>query len=520
MGLRNFERLSRDPSSGPRCATRCTFLAGYVPLVLAAGLAVAVALNGRVLGRGVFRAVYFLPVVTSWVAVALVWRWLLNPHFGLVNAWLAQVGVAGPRRGCSTPNWAMASVILTSVWKDTGFVMVILLAGLQGIPRVYYEAADDRRRRPRPAAPLRHRAALAPAMFFALTISLINSFQVFDQVYVMTGGGPAGATTVLVERIVKQAFSFSRMGYASAMSWVLFVLIFAITFAFSRPAAAGGRDSRPRAPGRLVDARSRSAWCSAPSSCSFPSPGCSRPASSPARRCWCCRRAVPQEPTVEAYRSVVARSRWCGCSSTPAVAGARHHRRAAGRGVPVRLRLRALQLPRPRRALRGLPRHAHGAVRGDDHAALHHRAAPSAGSTPTSGWWCPPCSRRSAPSSCASSSTVPRELEEAATLDGAGALATFVRVILPISGPAFATLGVFAFMASWNNFLWPLLVVSDREFMTLPLALATLQGLYPGQTQWNLVMAGTVVSVIPMIVVFLLAQRWVIEGVTTSGLKG
>lgn len=116
--------------------------------------------------------------------------------------------------------------------------------------------------------------------------------------------------------------------------------------------------------------------------------------------------------------------------------------------------------------------------------------------------------------------TVPRELEEAATLDGAGTLATFVRVILPISGPAFATLGIFAFMASWNNFLWPLLIVSDRQFMTLPLALATLQGIYPGQTQWNLVMAGTVVSVVPMIVVFLLAQRWVIEGVTTSGLKG
>ena len=114
----------------------------------------------------------------------------------------------------------------------------------------------------------------------------------------------------------------------------------------------------------------------------------------------------------------------------------------------------------------------------------------------------------------------PRELEEAATLDGAGTLATFVRVILPNTGPAFATLGILAFMASWNNFLWPLLIVSDRNYMTLPLALSTLQGLYPGQTQWNLVMAGTVISVVPMIVVFLLAQRWVIEGMTTSGLKG
>ena len=115
---------------------------------------------------------------------------------------------------------------------------------------------------------------------------------------------------------------------------------------------------------------------------------------------------------------------------------------------------------------------------------------------------------------------IPKELEEAATLDGASTLGTFLRVIVPISGPAFATLGIFSFMASWNNFLWPLLIVSDPDRMTLPLALATLQGLYPGQTEWNLIMAGAVISVVPMVLVFLLAQRWVIEGVTASGLKG
>lgn len=116
--------------------------------------------------------------------------------------------------------------------------------------------------------------------------------------------------------------------------------------------------------------------------------------------------------------------------------------------------------------------------------------------------------------------SVPRELEEAATIDGASTLTTFTRVIVPISGPAFATLGVLSFMASWNNFLWPLLIVSDQEFMTLPLALATLQGLYPGQTEWNLIMAGAVITVLPMILVFLFAQRWVVEGVAASGLKG
>ncbi|ULH18181.1 carbohydrate ABC transporter permease (plasmid) [Deinococcus sp. KNUC1210] len=115
---------------------------------------------------------------------------------------------------------------------------------------------------------------------------------------------------------------------------------------------------------------------------------------------------------------------------------------------------------------------------------------------------------------------LPTELEEAATLDGSSTLNTFWRVMLPLSGPALATLAIFSFMASWNNFLWPLLIVSDQKLMTLPLALATLQGIYPGQTQWNLIMAGTVITMAPMILLFLLAQRWVVEGVTSSGIKG
>lgn len=229
----NFRSLWGDPEFWSALTHTLTFLLGYIPLVMVAGLLVAVALNQRIPGQGLFRAVYFLPVVTSWVAVALVWKWLLNPHYGLVNNLLAAIGVSGPA-WLFDPSWAMPAIILTSAWKDTGFVMAILLAGLQGIPREYYEAAaidgaTGAQRLMHVTLPL-----LSPALFFALTISLINSFQVFDQVYVMTGGGPAGATTVLVERIVKYAFSYSLMGQAAAMSWLLFILIFATTLMVSR----------------------------------------------------------------------------------------------------------------------------------------------------------------------------------------------------------------------------------------------------------------------------------------------
>lgn len=232
-GLENFRRLLSSSQFWTTLRHTLTFLAGYIPLVMVFGLLVAVALNSRIPARGFFRAIYFLPVVTSWVAAALVWKWLLNPHYGLVNNLLATIGINGPA-WLFDPNWAMPAVILTSAWKDIGFVMTILLAGLQGIPREYYEAASIDGANPRQKLFHVTIPLLAPATFFALSISLINSFQVFDQVYVMTGGGPAGATTVLVEQIVKNAFSYSRMGYASAMSWALFVLIFLTTFIFSR----------------------------------------------------------------------------------------------------------------------------------------------------------------------------------------------------------------------------------------------------------------------------------------------
>jgi multiple sugar transport system permease protein len=230
VGTSNYRGLVHDAAFHAALVHTLAFIAGYLPLVLVGGLGLALLLNQRLPGSSFFRTIYFLPVVTSWVVVALLWKWLLNPGTGVVNYALGLVGIDGPGWWVD-PTWAMPSIILASAWKDVGFVMVILLAGLQAIPEEYYEAAslDGAGRWSR----FRHVTLplLSPALFFVVVISLINNIQVFDQVWVMTGGGPTESTTVVMQQIVKNAFSFGRMGYAAAMSWVLFALILVVTVA-------------------------------------------------------------------------------------------------------------------------------------------------------------------------------------------------------------------------------------------------------------------------------------------------
>lgn len=228
IGADNYRELWGDADFRRALTNTVYYLVGYLPLVVTGGLALAVMVNRRLRGIAVFRAIYFLPVVTSWVVVALLWKWLLNPSDGLVNWMLGLVGVEGPGWWTSR-SWAMPSVILASAWKDLGFVMVILLAGLQAIDQSLYEAAridgaGGWRQLRSITLPL-----LTPSLFFVVVISLINGFQVFDQVWVMTDGGPAGSSTVVVEQIVKNTFSYGRAGYASAQSVMLFVVILLVT---------------------------------------------------------------------------------------------------------------------------------------------------------------------------------------------------------------------------------------------------------------------------------------------------
>jgi multiple sugar transport system permease protein len=229
IGLANFQKLlTNDPVFRQVMANTLYFVAGVVPLDIICSLLLALLLNRPIRYMVIYRAIYFVPVVTSLIAVAMVWQWLYHSEVGLVNYALNLVGL--PRvNWLGSTEWAMPAVIFMSVWKAMGYYGVIFLAGLQGIPTHLYEAAsidgaNGWQRFWRITLPL-----LTPTLFFVLVISIIQAFQVFGQIFIMTRGGPGNATNTIVYFIYNNGFVWFRMGYAAAASWILFAVIFAIT---------------------------------------------------------------------------------------------------------------------------------------------------------------------------------------------------------------------------------------------------------------------------------------------------
>ena len=229
IGLDNFKNILSSSEFWQVLGNTCYYIVLYIPIMLAASLSVAQLLSQSRKGVTAFRIIYYIPVLTSWVAASLIWKTVLSPEYGALNNLLAVFGIEGPG-WLLDETWAMPAVVLVSVWKDMGFFGLILLSGMIGIDRGYYEAAEldgagAWTKFRRITLPL-----MTPAIFYVLIVSLINAFQLFPQIMIMTDGGPNGATQVMVERIYKYGFRYYRMGYASAFSWILFVIIMVCTF--------------------------------------------------------------------------------------------------------------------------------------------------------------------------------------------------------------------------------------------------------------------------------------------------
>jgi multiple sugar transport system permease protein len=232
-GLDNYLRLWSDPIFRQVLGNTGYYVAVSVPVQMLLGLLCALGLNRGIPGQSFFRVVYFLPVVTSTVAAGLVWAWMFNSNFGLINMGLSLLGVTDLPKWLVSSRFAMAAVIAVAVWQGLGYAMVLFLAGLQNIRADVYEAAaidgaTGFRRFWFITLPL-----LSPMTFFVLIISIIGSFQVFELVFVMTKTGTANsvnaATNTLVYYIYQNGFAYYQMGYASAAAMVLFLIILVLT---------------------------------------------------------------------------------------------------------------------------------------------------------------------------------------------------------------------------------------------------------------------------------------------------
>ncbi|NLE99670.1 MAG: sugar ABC transporter permease [Anaerolineales bacterium] len=228
VGLDNYARALIDPLFRRAFRQTIYYMLGVVPGTMLTGLFLAVLLNTKFKGRAFFRTIYYLPNVAPTVAASVIWKLILDGNWGLMNFALKKVGLPAPN-WLFDPQWAMVAIIIMGIWANAGYQMVIFLAGLQGIPDVYYEAA----RMDGAGRWQQFRFVTMPLLsyttFFVLITSVIGSFQVFGSIYILTNGGPVQSTIVMVFLIYQRAFKYFQMGYGSALAYVLFAIVLLLT---------------------------------------------------------------------------------------------------------------------------------------------------------------------------------------------------------------------------------------------------------------------------------------------------
>ncbi|WP_223830106.1 carbohydrate ABC transporter permease [Paenibacillus arenilitoris] len=228
IGLKNYiDMFKLDPLFWKSLKVTFTYAVVSVPLGLIVSLLLAILLNLKLKGMGIFRTLFYLPSVITGVAAAVLWMWVLQPDFGILNYFLSFLGIQGPD-WLGDPNWALTSLIMMSVWGSGGGI-VIFLAGLQNIPQLLYDVSSIDG-----ATKFRQFRAITipmitPSIFFNLIMGVIGAFRTFTQGYVMTNGGPLNSTYFYALYIYNKAFQDLQMGYAAALSWILFIIIAVLT---------------------------------------------------------------------------------------------------------------------------------------------------------------------------------------------------------------------------------------------------------------------------------------------------
>lgn len=236
IGLRNFERIFGDPDFWQSVKVTFIYALGSVPGGTVIALALAMVLSQKLRGVNVWRTIFFMPSILSSIAVAILWLYIFRPEGGLLNVLLGWFGIEGPDWLLSE-QWALPALILMS-WWSVGGQIVIYLAGLKGIPEVLYEAAEIDGANGMAKFRFVTLPMLSPTIFFNVVLAIIGALQVFDTGWVLTRGGPNDATLFYMINLYERAFQFVQMGYASALAWILFLIIMLITLLVIRSSAA------------------------------------------------------------------------------------------------------------------------------------------------------------------------------------------------------------------------------------------------------------------------------------------
>ena len=515
IGLRNYAELLQSGIFWKALGNTFYFVLVGGPLSVAVSLGAALLVNAKIVRfKGVFRTIFFAPVVTTLVAVAIVWRYLYHSRYGLLNYGLGALGIE-PVDWLGDPMWAMPAIILLAVWKNFGYNMIIFVAGLQNIPDELYEAAQIDGAGPWQQFRTITLPLLAPTFLFVGLITMIGYFQLFAEPYVMTEGGPLQSTVSIVYLMYEEGFKWWNLGYASAVAFILFLIMLVGTFIQLRFQKAGA-DGMNRTvkqialyAGLLVTAMLTAfplLWMLSASlmpqgeASTFPPP------------------LLPSRATLGHYADLFARAEMgryllnsflLATSVTlisllfNSMAGYAFAKlRFRGRDGLFQTLLAALVIPAQVAMLPlFLQMRALGLV--NSYGGVIVPAAAS-----IFGIF---LIRQFALS-------IPESLLEAARIDGATEFRIYWSVALPLMKPILVTLAIFTFMGVWNDFMWPLIVLTDDSMYTLPVALATLAR---ERVQDNeLMMAGAVVTVLPVLFVFLALQKYYIQGIMMGSIKG
>ena len=534
VGLKNFAILLTDSVFWQALWNTVKFLVVHITLQLCVALGIALVLNRKIALRGLFRTAFFLPVVVSGVVVTILWKQIYDTDTGLLNQLLGSLG-ASPVAWLTHPALSMPAIAVMATWKNVGFYVVLFLAGLQNIPSSLYEAADVEGASGGEKFRTITLPMLSPVIFLVLVLSTINGFKLFVEPYVMTGGGPDNSTISMVLYLYKQAFDYQHMGYSATLGFALAAFILLVVMVQRR---------------FLERDYLSFGWLPVPTrALSLLPAGLRVPRAA--------RKAILYGLLALAALVFVYPFLWMITATFRAPGQPLSPNPFAGFGAMTLENYRILfrSVPLARSFLNsvlvtGLVTGSvlvFGAMVGYALARLEFRGKRAVGALilvtmmvpgellliplysliAKLGW---PNSYQALilPFALNAMSIlmfkqffvgVPEGLSEAARVEGCSELGILFKVFLPLSRPVFITVGIITFVGSWNEVLWPLIVIKDPAMMTLPQAV-TLYAVGQAAGDVGVQLAGALILSLPVVLAYLFFQRYFIEGMATSGLKG